>query len=129
MIETEVPSSIQKVIDRYFTMWNEHDAARRRRVIEAAWTEDATYTEPLMAVQGHGALDAGVAGLQVQFPGHTLHPAGQIDTHHDRVRWSWELVGPNGGDPMASGTNVGVLAPDGRLRQVTGFFDQTPGVA
>lgn len=129
MIETEVPTSIQDVVDGYFAMWNEHDPARRRQIIEATWTEDATYTEPLMAVQGHEALNAGVDGLQAQFPGHVLHPAGPVNTHHDQVRWSWELVGPDGGDPIAAGTNVGLLAFDGRLRQVTGFFDHTAGVA
>jgi len=29
---------------------------------------------------------------------------------------------------LAAGTNVGVLAPDGRLQSVTGFFDHTAGV-
>jgi hypothetical protein len=54
---------------------------------------------------------------------------GQVDTQHDRVRWSWELFGPDGGAAVAAGTNVGALAPDGRLRQVIGFFDHTAGVA
>ncbi|MBV9281764.1 MAG: nuclear transport factor 2 family protein [Chloroflexi bacterium] len=129
MTETDSVTSIGEVLDGYFAMWNEADPARRRRIIEETWTQDASYVEPLMAVEGYDALNAGVAGLQAQFPGHELRPAGKVDAHHDRVRWSWELFGPEGGTAAAAGTNVGALAPDGRLRQVTGFFDHTAGVA
>jgi hypothetical protein len=129
MTETTIAPSIQDVLDGYFAMWNETDPARRQQIIERTWTRDAGYIEPLMAVEGYQGLNQGVAGLQAQFPDHTLRPAGRIDQHHDRVRWSWELLGPDGGEPLAGGTNVGVLAPDGRLRQVTGFFDYAPDVA
>jgi hypothetical protein len=129
MTATNIAPPIREVLDGYFTMWNETDPARRRQIIERTWTQDATYIEPLMAAEGHEALNDGVAALQAQFPEHELRPAGQVDAHHDRVRWSWELLAPQGGEPLASGTNVGVLAPDGRLRQVTGFFDSTPDVA
>jgi hypothetical protein len=129
MTETNVATSIRQVLDGYFAMWNETDPVRRRQIIEETWTPNASYVEQLMAVEGYEGIDEGVAGLQAQFPGHTVRPVGQVDAHHDRVRWSWELLGPQGGAPLAGGSNVGVLAPDGRLRQVTGFFDYAPDVA
>jgi hypothetical protein len=129
MTETLTIPAATAAIDGYFAMWNERDPARRREIIAATWTPDGSYIEPLMAVDGHEALHAGVAGMQAQFPGHSIRPAGEIETHHDRVRWHWELVGPDGGEALASGTNVGVIAPDGRLRQVTGFFDYVDGIA
>lgn len=129
MTGTNVPTSLRTVIDGYFAMWNETDPIRRRNIIEETWTRDASYIEPLIAVEGHDGLNEGVAALQARFPDHALRPAGQVDAHHDRVRWRWELLGPQGGAPLASGTNVGVLGPDGRLRQVTGVFDSTPDVA
>ena len=109
--------------------WNETDPVRRLELIEQTWTQDASYIEPLMAAHGHAELNDGVSGLQSQFPGHELRPAGGVDAHHDRVRWSWELLSPAGAAPLAAGTNVGVLASDGRLREVTGFFDFTPAAA
>jgi len=129
MTETKTVTPVGEVINGYFAMWNETDAVLRRRIIEQNWTQDANYIEPLMAAEGHEGLDEGVAGMQAQFPGHELHPTGRVDAHHDRVRWTWELVGPDGGAPLATGTNVGMLAPDGRLCQVTGFFDSTPDTA
>ena len=128
MTET-IATEVGEAIDGYFAMWNETDPARRRAIITDTWTDDASYVEPLMAVEGHEGLNAGVAGMQAQFPSHDLRLSGGIESHHDRVRWRWELFGPDGGDALAAGTNVGTLADDGRLRQVTGFFDHTDGVA
>lgn len=128
MTDTQIAPSIHQVLDGYFQMWNERDPARRRGIIEETWSDRAGYIEPLMAVEGHDALNAGVAAMQSQFPDHRLRPAGRVDSHHNRVRWSWELVGPDGSEAIAAGTNVGVLSPDGRLHQVTGFFDHTDGL-
>jgi len=57
-------------------------------------------------------------------PGHRFQLTGDIDAHHDRARWDWALVGPDGGVPVAAGVDVATFAPDGRLRAVTGFFHQ-----
>jgi hypothetical protein len=48
-----------------------------------------------------------------------------VDTHHDQVRFGWELAAPNG-SVVVSGIDVGGLAPDGRLRRITGFFGELP---
>ena len=129
MTDTQIATPVRRVVDGYFAMWNEREPVRRRRIIKETWIEGGSYVEPLMAVEGHDALDAGVASMQAQFPGHHLRPAGRMDTHHDRVRWDWELIGPEDREPLAAGTNVAILAPDGRLGQVTGFFDHTRGMS
>ena len=48
-----------------------------------------------------------------------------IDSHHDTLRYGWELVGPDG-TVVAIGLDVGVLADDGRLRRVNGFLGPLP---
>jgi hypothetical protein len=60
------------------------------------------------------------------------HYAGQkfrrvsgVDVHHDRFRYRWELVAPDGTVTVA-GIDIGDLAPDGRLRTVTAFFGELP---
>ncbi len=129
MTDATLAIPVQAVLDGYFAMWNEADPIRRQQIIEQTWTPDASYIEPLMTATGHQGPNDGVAGMQAQFPGQELHPTGHVDSHHDRIRWSWELHGPQSGAPVAGGTNVGVLAADGRLSQVTGFFDFAPDVA
>jgi hypothetical protein len=78
-----------------------------------------------LAAAGHAAISDLHAALQAQFPGHRFRQATGIDAHHDRFRVGWELVGPDGAVALA-GTDVGQLAPDGRLQAITGFFGDLP---
>jgi hypothetical protein len=116
-------SSASEVVEAYFAMWNETDPVRRRAAIERAWSPEASYVDPMFAAEGADGLDALVAGVHQQFPGHRFRLTGAVDAHHDRARWGWELAGPDGGSPVAAGVDFAVLAPDGRLREVTGFFE------
>ena len=124
MNESNATTPIGEVVDGYFAMWNETDQARRREVIEATWTSDASYVDPMFDAEGQDALDAMVAGVNEQFLGHRFRPTGTVDVHNDRVRWGWELAGPGDGSTVFSGVDFAVLAADGRLREVTGFFEQ-----
>ncbi len=113
------------IVDRYLAIWNEGDAARRRALIASAWTEDATYVDPVMKGAGHDGIDAMIAGAQAQFPGFEFRPLGQPDAHGDRLRFRWTL-GPKGADAIIDGTDFAVIAADGRLASVTGFIDRMP---
>ena len=124
MATNEIVPLISELVDKYFAMWNETDERRRREVIETAWAHDASYVDPLFAVEGHDALNAMVVAVHEQYPGHRFTLRGAVDAHHDRAHWSWELTGPNGGEPIAAGIDFAVRAPDGRLREVAGFFKQ-----
>ena len=35
------------IAQHYIAVWNETDAARRAELIEAAWTADASYVDPM----------------------------------------------------------------------------------
>lgn len=122
MTETDAATPINEVVDGYFAMWNETDPRRRRAVTAATWAPDARYLDPLFAADGHEALEALVAAVHERYPGHLFRLTGAVDLHHDRARWSWEFIGPDGGPPVVVGVDFAVLAPDGRLREVTGFF-------
>ena len=115
---------VNSVIDRYIASWNETDPGRRRELIAQTWTEDASYLDPLMGGEGHDGIDAMIQAVQNRFPGHRFRRTGDVDAHHDRVRFGWEL-GPDGGPALARGLDVGVLV-DGRLRSITGFLDFAP---
>jgi hypothetical protein len=110
------------IVDGYFAMWNETDADERRRIIAATWTEDASYVDPMFTASGHEGLDALATAAKQQYPGHTFRLTTPVDAHHDRARWGWDLVGPSG-KPVVVGIDFAVLSPDGRLREITGFFD------
>jgi hypothetical protein len=114
-------NDLTKTVDTYLAMWNETDPARRARHIEQAWSAGARYVDPQADVEGYAGLSELVAAVQTRFPQHRFRRSSGIDAHHDRVRFAWELVGPNDSIVVA-GIDVGVLAPDGRLEQITGFF-------
>ena len=115
-------TQLTTVVEGYIAMWNETDPERRRGIIEQTWTEDGSYVDPHAEVAGADGLDALVAAVQEQFPGHRFVLASGPDAHHDRVRFTWQLVGAGGG-AVATGMDVAVVADDGRLRAVTGFLE------
>ena len=108
--------------------WNETDPDRRRALVAALWTEDATYLDPLMKGEGHHGIGGLIEGVQARFPGFRFSLSGQPDGYGDRLRFSWDL-GSEGAEPVVQGTDFAVLAEDGRLRAVTGFIDRLPPAA
>lgn len=117
-------TSAAAVADRYIALWNETDPARRRALVAAAWTGDASYADPLMQGEGHDGIAALIGAVHERFPGHRFTLSGRPDGHNGRVRFSWTLAADGGAPPVARGTDFAVLAEDGRLRSVTGFLDE-----
>lgn len=122
---TENIASITATADAYIGMWNEHDPDRRRSLIERAWTSDARYLDPLLEAEGHDALDAMVATVHDHYPGHVFRRTTGVDVHHDRVRFGWDLVAPDGA-VFVAGIDVATLSDDGRIASITGFFGDLP---
>ena len=110
---------------RYIDTWNEPDPAARRHAIEKLWADDARYIDPLIDAQGRTAIDAAIAAAQQQFPGFSFRLTGAVDGHHDQCRFSWEF-GPAGAQAPVAGSDVALVAEDGRLQAVLGFRDKVP---
>jgi len=119
-------SSVTAMVDTYLAMWNETDPTRRAQQIERAWTGDGHYVDPQLEAAGHAAINEMVAAVQARFPGHRFRRVSGIDTHHNQLRFAWELASPDGAIVVA-GIDVGGIAPDGRLARITGFFGELPG--
>lgn len=116
---------LDAVADRYIAAWNEADAGRRRRFVERAFTEDARYADPIGTGDGQAGIDALIAAVQTRFPGYRFRRRGEARGFGDRILFSWDLAAA--GEPaLAGGTDVGVVAPDGRLAEVVGFLDFAP---
>src|SRR3954451_20039966 len=113
------------VIDRYIACRNEADPERRRALIAETFTAAASYCDPMLEGTGHAGIDALIAVAQRQFPGLRFSRRGAADAHHDRLRFAWALA-PAGAEAIAGGTDLAVVAPDGRLAEVTGFLDFAP---
>jgi hypothetical protein len=118
-------SDVTKTVDTYLAAWNETDPRGRAQLIERAWTGDGAYVDPMLEAAGHAAIGEMVAGVQAKFPGHRFRRGSGVDAHHDQLRFAWDLVAPDG-SVVVAGVDIGTLAPDGRLRRITGFFGELP---
>ncbi|MBN8903348.1 MAG: nuclear transport factor 2 family protein, partial [Rhodospirillales bacterium] len=97
-------------------------AASRDRSLAAGWAEDARYADPMMAGEGRHGIAGMIANARAQFPGHAFALRGKPDGHGAFVRFSWTLA-PEGGAPVAGGTDVVRVGADGRIAEVIGFLD------
>lgn len=125
---TDDAAAVTAVIDAYFGALNETDAQRRAELVATAWDPDGKYFDPLLTADGHEAIGDLTVQAQAQFPGFRFVRTSGIDAHHGIVRFGWSLVGPDGTEAVA-GLDVGVLAPDGRLTRIAGFFGPLPQAA
>jgi ketosteroid isomerase-like protein len=121
MTTTETTATTQ-LIDTYAAMWNEADRAKRLDLIAQVWADECHYVDPLSDVTGHEGLADMVEAVRAQFPGATIQRTGDIDQHHDVLRFPWSATGPDGA-LILNGLDVAVVAPDGRLSAIAGFFD------
>ncbi|MGW2179895.1 nuclear transport factor 2 family protein [Streptomyces sp. NPDC001732] len=117
----------EDAVRRYFAAWNAATPEDLAKAVAAAFTEEATYTDPLADVRGHEGLAATISGAQQQFPGFEFRLTGTPDGHHDIVRFGWDLVSTADGSAPAAGSDVITLADDGRIASVSGFLDRVPG--
>ena len=112
------------IATRYLEAWNERDGQRRRALIAALWADDASFRDPIMTGDGLTEIDAVIEGVQARYPDFRFRQIGAADGFGDYVRLSWGL-GPDDGDTPIKGTDFGRVEA-GRLKSVTGFFDQLP---
>jgi len=115
------------VAERYIDLWNETDAARRLDLLQAHWSPDAHYVDPIMQASGHAEISALVGAVHARYPGFRFQLLGRPDAHGEHLRFSWTL-GPATAQDLIQGTDFARLA-DGRLRAVTGFLDKVPAAA
>jgi hypothetical protein len=115
------------VAEQYIALWNETDEARRMKLLETHWADDARYVDPIMQGNGRAQISALVGGVHQRYPGFRFALKGRADGHGDQLRFSWTL-GPRGAEDLIEGTDF-VRLEAGRLQSVTGFLDKVPAAA
>ena len=119
-------SNVNEIVVRYLSVWNEQDATRRRDLVAKTWSDDGSYVDGARQGAGHGGIDAMIAKAQETHPGYRLALASGIETHHQYVRFSWVAGGTAEAPLYIKGTDIGIIADDGRLKSVIGFVDAAP---
>jgi SnoaL-like domain len=109
------------LVDTYCRAWSEPDADARQLLLDEAWDEDGTYTDPMSDVAGRAALHEYIGASFDAFPGMVIAATSAVDVHHDKGRFDWQLTLPDGSVPVA-GTDFVQVTAQGQIRSIVGFF-------
>jgi hypothetical protein len=121
--------------ERYVALWNEPDAAERRRMITELWAQDGKHVlQPpeevraiaarpgiglaaILEANGHEEIEARAASAYEHWVGSeglTFRGRDDADRLGDLVKLHWEALGSDG-TTAAVGLSLLVLAADGRI--------------
>lgn len=109
------------VMESYDRAWNVPDEGQRRRLLEAALTDDCELVEPRGRYAGRDAVLQRISGFADRFPGARVEITTAVDEHNGFARYGWRIVDPEG-TLLLDGIDVVERADDGRLRKVIMFF-------
>jgi hypothetical protein len=131
-----------ELADRYVAVWNEPDADVRRKAVAELWTEDGVQLlEPpedvvkraeeigigaTFEARGHAELVRRVTRAYDEFVGpgqFEFRRDGEVAVVRDMVKLRWAMVPAGGGEALGGGTDLLLLAPDGRIITDYQFID------
>ena len=92
--------------------------------LPACVTEDVSYLDPMAPAEGIDGLSEYMEGFRHAVPGARFEII-DVRHHHDRSLARWQLRAADG-NVAQTGTSAANHATDGRLAQITGFFDEVP---
>ncbi|MFD8750271.1 hypothetical protein ACFV0O_04720 [Kitasatospora sp. NPDC059577] len=130
-----VTTSAQQLADRYAMLWTESDPGARREAIERLWADGGThllhppveartaaarvgFAEPVLEARGYEELEFRVTRAYEEFVapgGFTFRARPDAVRLRDVVRFGWEMVPVDGGEPVGGGEEFVVLDADGRI--------------
>lgn len=110
-------------VDRYVAVWNEPDAAARRRLIEELWVPDGANFTKSNEWRGYSALEARVRGAHEKWvrDGGCLFRRRHADLHHGAALVVWEMAALSDGRVVSVGQEL-LLTGDERIREYYQFI-------
>ena len=121
-------TSTEEIVLAYVAAWTETDEGKRRTLLEKSWAENGIYTDPTVEVVGREALVQHIGGIHQRFAGHRILLTSGVDEHHGRLRFTWDMVSPEG-SRVSEGIDFGEVGSDNRLIRITGFFGLTSTIS
>jgi hypothetical protein len=106
---TETISNLMEV--NLLGVFNERDAGRRALAIARTYAGDVRWTDDEGIVVGREALEDKAAALESQMHGLVFTKSSPVYQTLGLGYLAWKL-GPDGGDPVASGFDVAVVRDD-----------------
>ena len=118
-------TDIDTTIEKWVASWNDPDSAARRRVIAEIWAADGVYRNARTEFTGQTGIEDAVTQAYDAFSANGfVFRVASVDTNHEAVRYRWEMVPAEGGDPDSIGTHVAIVGTDGRFVSDHQFIDK-----
>jgi uncharacterized protein YndB with AHSA1/START domain len=121
VVALQAHASVGPLADRFFALWAETDAAKRRATLAAIAVPGVAFRDPYSCLEGADDLDAHIAAAQRFMPGVVLEREGDARQCQGTAAVDW-VVRAEDGSVRTRGTNVFELAADGRIAGVTGLW-------
>jgi hypothetical protein len=106
---TEIISNLMEA--NLLGVFNERDAQRRAATIETTYAPDVRWTDDEGVSVGREALEAKAIALHSQMQGLVFTKASPVYQTRGFGYLAWN-VGPEGGDPVATGFDVAIVRDD-----------------
>lgn len=112
---------------RYVMVWNETDAVARQRDIEELFSPNVVHFTQSLEARGRAEMEQRIIGSHIKWVrdgGHRFELLGDADGHHNIVRLRWQMIPDAGGPATSAGSDVLILAQDGKIGFDYQFIDQ-----
>lgn len=118
-------NSPRNIWETYTKSWSVTDTEERLRLFEQCLSRECMYTDPITQAIGYGQLSGYMSELHKNVPG-VRFVTTEFKSHHDRSLTHWNMVDGKG-STLSQGASYGMYGSDGRLTQMTGFFELPSG--
>lgn len=120
-LKTEDVAAVRALMYRHFSVLNELDPEKRKRLSIEVYDPHVTLIDPLVLVDGRAELEKLYEGIHQRAPGLVFRVVGDIDVHHDVARIHWGLAKPGASDTQ-TGDDI-VRIKEGKIVDIIVFFD------
>ena len=122
IVSEEVNAKAPEMIDAWFEVWSNGDAAERARLLEQIATPTVEFRDRYGATTGSDDLLAHVTAAQHFMPGIRLERQGDVRQCQGSAFCNW--TASKDGKAAGTGTTFFAFDAEGRIQSVNGFWSQ-----
>jgi len=113
--------TIEESIIHYGDAWNIEGLENIKTALKDCWTPQSTYVDTQNEmVQGIDGLANLINSFHNQVPGHILQQVSKVDAHHNRGRFKWQNLSPDG--EKTEGMDYFEFNDQNQITSIVGFF-------